>query len=64
MPRALKAKMSRNDHKKGKKYQEKFGYKITDNSREVLLLDNKNGKTVLADEIVKDMTTLKKLDVF
>ena len=61
---ALEANMSRDERVKGEKGWKKFGYNITNNSREVLLLDNKNGKTVLADEIVKDMTTLKKLDVF
>ena len=61
---SLEANTSRYKRVKGEKGWKKCGYKITNNSREVLLLDNKNGKTVLADEIVKDMTTLKKLDVF
>ena len=61
---ALEANTSRDERVKGEKGRKKFGYKITNNSREVLLLHNKNGKKVLADEIFKDVKALKKLDVF
>ena len=62
--RALKSKMPRNDHNKGKKYREKFGYKITNNSRKELLLDKNNGNTLWSEAIVKEMTELEKLSVF
>ena len=41
IPRALKANISRNERNEVKKYREKIGYKITNNSRGVILLDNK-----------------------
>ena len=43
IPRVLRANMSRNESKKVKKDREKFGYKITNNSREALFLDKKMG---------------------
>ena len=49
----LKAKMSINERNKVKKDQEHFGYKITNNSREALLLYKKNGKTLWDGEISK-----------
>ena len=64
MPRALKSKISINEHIKGKKDREKFGYKIPNNSREELLLDKKNGNNLWADEISKKMTALERLGVF
>ena len=63
MPRALKSKISRNERNKVKTYQWKFGYKITNNSREALLLDNKNGNTLWSDVIVKYMNALERLSV-
>ena len=63
MPRSLKAKMSRNECNKVKEDREKFGYKITNNSRESLLLDKKNGNTLWYDAIAKEMTALERLGV-
>ena len=63
-PRSLKAKISRNEHNKVNKDREKFGYKIPNNSREALLLDSKNGKTLWADAIAKEMTALERIGVF
>ena len=40
-PIYLKAKMSINEHNKGNKDRVKFGYMITNNSRETLLFDKK-----------------------
>ena len=45
--------MSINERKKVKKDQDKFGYKIPNNSREALLLDKKNGDTLWDDVISK-----------
>ena len=64
MPRYLKENMSRNEHNKGNKDWEKFGYKIPNNSSEVLLLDKNNGNTLWSEAIVKEMTELEKLSVF
>ena len=58
------AKISRNERKKGNKYREKFGYKIPKNSREVLLLEKKNGNTLWGVAISEQMITLQKLGVF
>ena len=63
MKRSLKANMSINQRNKIKKDWEKFGYKITNNSSEVLLLDKNNGNTLWDDAIVKEMTELEKLGV-
>ena len=37
--------MSINERNKGKKYWEKFGYRITKNSRGTILIDKKNINT-------------------
>ena len=63
IPRALKTKMSRNDRNKVKKDQEKFGYNIPNNSRELLLLDKKNVNTLWADAISEEVKLLEKLGV-
>ena len=64
MPKDLKAKMSKNERKKGKKDWEKFGYKVPNNSRGALLLDNKNGNNLWADTTSKDITELHRLGLF
>ena len=64
IPRYLKENKSRNEHNKGNKDWEKSGYKITNNSSEVLLLDKNNGNTLWDDAIFKEMTELEKLGVF
>ena len=46
IPRYLKVKMSRNYHNKINKNVEKIGYKIPNNSREVLILDKNNRNTL------------------
>ena len=56
--------MSRNDRNKVNKYRDKFGYKIPNNFREVLLLDKKNGNTLWSDAIYKEMSALERLGVF
>ena len=49
MTASFKAKMSINENNKGKKDREKFGYKVTNHTRDDLLLDKKNG-TILWDD--------------
>ena len=61
MPRSLKANMSRNDCKKVKNDWEKLGYNITNNSREALLLDKRNGNTLWDDAIAKHIMALERL---
>ena len=56
--------MSKNEHNKVKKYGKKFEYNIPKNSREVLLLDKKNGNTLWVYAIAKEMKELERLDVF
>ena len=63
IPRSLKVKISRNERNKINKDQEKFGYKIPNNSREAILLDKKNGNTLWDDEISKEITSLERLVV-
>ena len=41
-----KANISRNESNKGNNYWEKYGYNISNDSREALLLDNNNGNTL------------------
>ena len=64
IPRSLKAKISINARNKGKKDWEKIGYKITNNSREAILVDKKNGNNLWHDTISKEMTALENTDVF
>ena len=58
MPRLLKEKIPGNKRNRGKKDQENFGYKITNNYREALLLDRKDGNTLWDDATRKEMTEL------
>ena len=63
-PISLKEKMSRNDIIKGKKDWEKFEYNISNNFREALLLDKKNGNSLWSDAISKEIIALERLGVF
>ena len=64
IPRSLKTKMSINDCNKVRKDWEKFGYNITNNYREAILLARKYGNTLWADVIAKEMEALERLGVF
>ena len=64
IPRALQEIISRNERNKGKNDQDKFGYKITKNSREEILLYKKNGNTLWDDAIAKEIRALEKLGAF
>ena len=50
--------MSINEWNKVNKDREKFGYMITNNSREALLLDDKNENNLYDDGIVKGIMAL------
>ena len=54
--------MLRDEHNKGKEDRRYLGYKTSNNSREALLLDKNNGKTLGYDEITKEMSTLDHID--
>jgi len=60
----IKRKLSRNARNQKKKIREKFGIKISRNTREALLLDKKNGDSKWAEAICKEMDALERLGVF
>ena len=64
MPRDIKANISRNECNKVNIYREIFGYKISNNSREALILDKKIWNTLWSDNIANEIMALQRLGVF
>eukprot|EP00957_Ditylum_brightwellii_P055153 4180021-Ditylum_brightwellii.AAC.1 len=60
----IKRKLSRNARNQKKKIREKFGINIPRNTKEALLLDEKNGDSNWTEAICKEMDALERLGVF
>ena len=56
MTRALNTKLSNNQHNKKIKVRDKFGIKVSNSTREVLMMDRMNNNNLWVDDITEYMS--------